>query len=190
MEFYEVIHRRRAIRKYKPDAVPKEVLMRILDAANWAPSGMNLQQWEFMVVSGDKKDELAESYGRVAEVYSAKWEDVRQRENFLQFARTFGGAPVVIVALTRASSNPGTVKMHLESVSAAFENLLLAACAEGLGSCWMTGPLQDEGSVRKILGIPVEKEIVAFTPIGYPDIDPPAPARKDPDLSKKVIWVE
>ncbi|NLK52604.1 MAG: nitroreductase family protein, partial [Syntrophomonadaceae bacterium] len=63
MKFYEVIHKRRAIRKYKPDPVPREVLLRILDAANWAPSGMNLQQWEFIVVTGNKKKESGESYG-------------------------------------------------------------------------------------------------------------------------------
>lgn len=189
MEFYEVVHRRRSVRKYKPDPVPREALLRIFDAANWAPSGMNMQQWEFLVVGGEKKDQIGASYLKVAEVYSAGWEDTARREQFLQFSRTFGGAPLLIVALTKASSNPQTRKMHLESVSAAFQNLLLAACAEGLGSCWMTGPLQDEETIRRILDIPPEKEIVALTPIGYPDMEPPAPPRVDPDLSIKVKWL-
>ncbi|MBC7075391.1 MAG: nitroreductase family protein [Syntrophomonadaceae bacterium] len=188
MDFYDVIYSRRAIRKYKPDEVSRETLMKILDAANWAPSGMNLQQWEFIVVSGEKKRELGESYGKVAEAYTAGWEEER-RKKFIQFARTFGGAPVVIVALTDASNNPSTRKMNLESVSAALENLLLAACAEGLGTCWMTGPLQDEAAIRRILNISQDKEIVALTPVGYPDMVAKPPARLDPELESKVRWM-
>ncbi len=189
MEFYEVIHQRRAIRKYKPDSVPREVLLRILDAANWAPSGMNLQQWEFVVVTGDKKRQLGESYVQAAEPVCRNWEEKRRRL-FLEFAQNYGGAPVVIFALTQATDDPVERKMHLESVSAAFENLLLAACAEGLGTCWMTGPLQDEAGIRRILEIPLDKEIVAVSPVGYPDMVAKAPPRQDPDLSIKVRWVE
>ena len=50
MEFYEVVRNRRAVRKYKPDMVQR-VIYKILDAANWAPSGMNTQSWEFLVVA-------------------------------------------------------------------------------------------------------------------------------------------
>lgn len=189
MEFFEVVHRRRSIRRYKPDPVPKETLLKILDAANWAPSGMNRQQWEFIVVSGEKKKEMGESYGKVAEAYTAKWEPER-RQRFLEFARTYGGAPVVVVALTPASDQPGIRKMNLESVSAAMENLLLAACPEGLGSCWMTGPLMDEEGLRRILDIPPEKEIVAVTPLGYAAETPAPPPRQDPELKTKVRWVE
>jgi len=190
MDFYEVIHSRRAIRKYKADMVPRETILKILDAANWAPSGMNMQQWEFIVVSGEKKKEMGESYGRFAEVYTADWEDAARKAAFLQFARSFGGAPIIVVALTSGSKDETTRKMHLESVSAAFENLLLAACAEGLGSCWMTGPLRDEASIRRILEIPEDREIVALTPIGYPDMKAEPPARLDPELKNKVRWVD
>ncbi len=190
MDFYEVVHSRRAIRKYKPDMVDRETILKILDAANWAPSGKNMQQWEFIVVSGEKKTELGESYGRFAEVYTANWRDAAAKESFIQFSRTYGGAPIVIVALTESSSDDVIRKMHLESVSAAFENLLLAARAEGLGSCWMTGPLNDEPTIRRVLDITEDKEIVAITPIGYPDMEARPPKRLDPELKNKVRWVE
>jgi nitroreductase len=188
MEFFEVVYSRRSVRKYKPDMVPRDVLLKVLDAANWAPSGMDLQQWEFIVVSGIAIEQMGESYRGVIEKLATGWEDER-RKTFLQFAVNFGGAPIVIVALTKASNNPVIRKMNLESVSAAFENLLLAACAEGLGSCWMMGPLYDEASIRRILDIPPEKEIVAITPIGYPDVLAVPPNRHDPGLKYKVKWV-
>jgi len=187
MEFYDVVYRRRSIRKYKADPVPRDVLMKVLDAANWTPSGMNLQQWKFVVVGGEKLKELGKSFSCFVESLQIEPE---RNQGMLQFARTFGGAPAVIIALAPAADDPNQRKMHLESVSAAFENMLLAACAEGLGTCWMLGPLLNEVEIRRILNIPDEKELVALTPIGYPDMEPAAPPRLDPGLKQKVTWVE
>lgn len=58
MDLYEAIKGRRSIRGFKPDPVPKEVLERIFEMAIWALSGMNLQNWYFVVVTGDRKKAL------------------------------------------------------------------------------------------------------------------------------------
>lgn len=156
--------------------------------ATWAPSGLNWQQWEFMVLAGVKKDELARCYGRIVELgMPPAGQRSPQQENFLQWARTLGGAPVAIVALTPVHGRPATRKMNLESVSAAFTHLLLAATSEGLGTCWMTGPLNNETELRQVLGIPDSKEIVAVTPLGYPDENPVAAPRKS--LNEIVTWI-
>jgi nitroreductase len=187
MEFYEVIRNRRAVRKYKPDRVPEDLVYRILDAANWAPSGMNTQSWEFVVVSGAKLKSMGESLARIYEPMAAKME-ADKREAYLNNVRNFFGAPLVIIALAPVQKKDVMRKMHLKGVCAAFENLLLAACAEGLGSCWMTGPLQEEAFLRELLSIGEDKEIVAVTPIGYPEYIPKAPPRLDPELKQKVTW--
>lgn len=189
MEFFDVVKNRRAVRKYKPDMVNKGDIMKILEAGNWAPSGRNLQQWEFIVVAGDKKKQMGESYGTIAEAYTAGWA-TEERENFINYAKTYGNAPLVIVVLTDASEVAAIKKMNLESGSAAMENIVLAARAMGLGTCWMTGPLQDEPSLRQILDIADNKEIVAITPLGYPVDFPPAPPRIDEKLNQKVRWME
>jgi nitroreductase len=189
MDFFEVVYNRRAVRQYKPDPVSPGDILKILDAANYAPSGKNLQQWEFIVVSGDKKRQMGDSYGVIGQAYAADW-DEPARSDFVRYASTYGGAPVVIVVLTAASDIPGIRKMHLESGAAAMQNLVLAARALGLGTCWMTGPLQDEKTLRKILNISEDKEIVAVTPLGYPVEFPEAPPRLDPNLDNIVRWVE
>jgi nitroreductase len=189
MDFFQVIYQRRAVRKYKPDPVSREDILKILDAANYAPSGKNRQQWEFIVVSGEKKRALGDSYAIIADAYTAKWEQ-QEREAFIDYARSYGGAPVVVVVLTDASNNDWTRKMNLESASAAMENLVLAARALNLGTCWMTGPLQDEAALRRILGVPENKEIVALTPLGYTEEFPAARPRLDPELKEKVRWLE
>jgi nitroreductase len=190
MELYQAIKGRRAIRKYKPDAVPQDVLRRVLEAANWAPSGVNLQQWKFYIASGQKRDQIAASYGKVTERnYPPESERNEQQKFFAEWARTYGGAPLIIVA-TMPKGEPRRAKMHLESVSAAFQNLLLAAYAEGLGTCWMTGPLADETTLSQILELPADEEIVALTPLGYPDQSVSDKPRLDPDLTEKFIFVK
>lgn len=189
MEFFEVIKNRRAVRQYKPDMVNKEDILKILDAANWAPSGMNRQQWEFIVVSGEKKRHIGEIYGAIAAANAAKMEPT-EREKYLVRATTYFGAPVAIVVLTDADSLQPIRKMNLESASAAMENIVLAARALELGTCWMTGPLQNEADIRRILDIPEDKEIVALTPLGYPVAFPEAPPRLDPEMRDKIRWIE
>jgi nitroreductase len=68
--------------------------------------------------------------------------------------------------------------------------MLLAATALGLGSCWMTGPLEGEKYLHMVLEIPDNKEIVAISPIGYPAATPKPRLRLDPDLTRKVRWLE
>ena len=69
------------------------------------------------------------------------------------------------------------------------ENMLLAATATGLGTCWMTGPLLDTNFLHGCLDIPATNRIVAITPVGYPAKIPEPPARLDPGLEKNVRWV-
>lgn len=191
MELYQAIRERRSIRKYRPDLVPREVVLRVMNAANWAPSGMNLQQWKFYIVSGEIRDQIAKSYGDMVENnYPPAGERTEQQETFLAWARSYGGAPLIIVATMPTEENPRRHKMHLESVSAAFQNLLLAAHAEGLGTCWMTGPLGDEAVIRAALDLPESEEVVALTPLGYPDQTVADKPRLDPELQDKFIWID
>ena len=195
MDVFEAIHKRRAVRKYLPDPVPKTDIRTILDAANWAPSAMNRQQWEFLVVTGKKICEMGESYRAIIEEYTKNWDHSPlrgslSREEFIRFAGNYGGAPVVIFVLTDVADTPDLFKANIESASAAMENLLLAATALGLGTCWMTGPLRDEAALRRILAIPDTKELVAVTSLGYPEEVPSGQPRHDPELVQKVRWVE
>lgn len=150
MDFYEVVRTRRSVRSYKPDPIPEEALMRILDAARIAPSGSNRQPWRFIIV----KDEA-----------------LKRRLAAACHNQTFiAEAPVVIVACGynihwNRGGYMGDLSM-LVDVSIAFTHLILAARAEGLGTCWI-GAFDNE-EVKKILGVPENVNVVAITPLGYP----------------------
>ncbi|SDF83497.1 nitroreductase family protein [Sporolituus thermophilus] len=190
MDIYDVIKQRRSIRKYKADMVPRELVLKVLAAANWAPSGMNEQSWEFLVVGGSKLDELRDVCREVINLrLPPEAERTEQQKAFAHWYSTLGGAPLAVVQCCPRESDPARRKMVLESMAAAFQNLLLAATAEGLGTCWMTGPLAKQDKLHAILDIPESKEIVAVTPLGYPAETPAPVPRKDPELKEKVRFI-
>lgn len=150
MDIYEAITRRSSIRAYSNSAVEPEKLERILDAARLAPSGKNGQPWIFVVVTD---------------------EDTRKKLVPACKGQSFvADAPIIVVACgreERAYTKMGGYWNSLPvDIGIAMEHLMLAAAAEGLGTCWIGAFLENE--VREILGIPEDVKIVALTPVGYP----------------------
>lgn len=183
---FEAITGRRSIRKYKADPVSRELVIKLVEAANWAPSGMNEQAWTFYAVAGDKVEALREIGRQVINLrMPPEAERTEEQKAFAHWYGTLGEAPVAIVACCPKSEDAPRRKMLLESAAAAFQNLLLAAAAEGLGTCWMTGLLAKQDQIYQMLDIPADKEIVAITPLGFPEGQPEAPVRKLP--AEKII---
>ena len=158
MDFYDVVRSRRSIRAYKPDAVPDDVLDRVLEAARLAPSACNIQPTQLYVVrSADKRAALGASYGQA-------W---------------FTGAPVIICACARPGDAwcRGDGKSYADvDVAIALDHLTLAAAAEGLGTCWI-GAFQ-VAALRSVLELPPHLDPVAMTPLGWPAESPEARPRK------------
>ena len=157
MDFYEVIKNRRSIRKYKPDAVPKDMIKRVLDAARLAPTWANMQGIRYVVVMD--KAQVA----KVADAVGQKW---------------CKGVPAFVVAISDSqwSGNNGDMAYYMLDVGIAFEHLILAAAAEGLGTCWIG--FFDEETLKEVLGVKGNNRVVALTPVGYPAESPNARARK------------
>lgn len=161
MDVFEAIQGRRSVRRFKPDPIPRETLAKLLEAAQWAPSAGNLQARDFIVVEDNEvKIRLAE----------ASWGQYFIAE-----------APLVIVVcanLRRSASRYGERGRTLYAIldaAAAVENLMLAAYALGLGTCWI-GAFNDQ-AVKQILGIPDYARPIAIIPVGYPAEKPEAPPR-------------
>ena len=154
MEVFEAIQRRKSARAYAPTLVPREKLERILEAARLAPSAENRQPWYFIVVTNPEKRKRIAKSGRFA--------------GFLE------ESPVVIVGCGDRKASP---KWHVVDVAIAMQNMVLAATAEGLGTCWIGS--FNEGLVRRLLKIPERLKVVALLAVGYP--------RKKPDLMAKIV---
>ena len=188
MDLYEAIRSRRSHRLYRPDLPPREALERVIEAALWAPSGMNLQPWEITVMAGQVRDEFvalcSQAIAHLIPVMKQAQVPERGQQLVVQFFKNLGGAPVVI-AVTISKNPDGSVNpTNLQSGAALMQNLLLAAHAEGLGSCWMTGINFVEKEILEFLGKP-DQQLLAITPIGYSAKEPPVPPRK----GREVRWL-
>jgi len=150
VELYEVIKKRRSIRKYQYREVEDEKLQKVLDAAHLAPSAKNIQPWKVIVVE-DK--ELREELAKAA--YGQEY---------------LSQAPCVIVMCVNENEcyqQHGDYMTSFAVDGAIFiDHLTLAACAEGLGTCWIAK--FNEMEVKKLLNIPDAYRVVVMTPLGYP----------------------
>jgi nitroreductase len=179
MDFYDIIRTRRSCRVFSDRPVERDKLERIVEAALWAPSGKNRQNYRVFVVAGEKKDDLVAIADRSFPFIEESLRELYE-EKIVSFTRNFfktmGGAPVVLVFYSVPTSEGPFV--DTQAVSAAIENALLAATYEGLGTCWMTNPVHLKGEVDRVLGID-GMDLVAFVPVGYAGKEPPTPPRKE-----------
>lgn len=189
MELWEAIHERRSIRKFLPEPVRKEVLEDLLRKSLWAPSGMNRQAWKYIVVQGNKFEELLKISSNVAELMDGPLKAQQFNEKMQTLVKGYfknlGGAQTAIICLSKTASTELADGANFLSAGAAFQNFLLLAHEAGLATCWMTGYVTAEKEFLNWLGAE-DYRLVGVTPVGYPDQTPPIPPRKgDP-----IEWME
>lgn len=171
MDVLEAIQTRRSVRRYLDKPVPAATLRRLIDAARWAPSANNGQPWQFIITTDIEK---RRRYAR-----SVRW------ASFLPEA---AAAIIVCARFTRrshpASVSPAIEYYCLQDTAAAIQNILLAAHALGLGTCWI-GDL-DEALLQEMFAIPEEWVPVAVLAVGYPAETPEPRPRKG--LDEVLHW--
>jgi nitroreductase len=160
VSFAELIRARYAVRAYRPDPVPDELLAQVLEAGRLAPTASNRQPIGIVVIH---------TAGREAELGR-----IYQREWFAQ-------APLVLCVCTvpgEAWARAASDGRSYADVDAAIvmDHLVLAATELGLGTCWVAA--FDPGAAREILGLPDDVEPLLFTPLGFPADEPGAKERR------------
>lgn len=197
MTLDDAIRARRSIRSFTDTPVSEDALKRMLEAAVCAPSASNRQPWRFLVVRDQKvRQQLAE---RAREAVRTMAADIQPEfaAGFLDYGRhfaAFGQAPVLVVALAKADETFAALfkegsaarerlsRLEREgaaiSVAMAVENLLLAATAEGLGTCVMTGPLVAAEAFARILPIPDGWAMLCLVCVGHPGGEAPQLRKK------------
>lgn len=190
---------RRSIRRFLPEPVPEEILLKLIEAAITAPSGGNSQPWRFMIVRQRAAIESAadlvdEERYRLKRLLRPEFQSevLSYSDNFSHFR----SAPSLVVPLFRAGAGLSAMlneeapeadrafirelEHHtaLVSVSLAMQNILLRAAELELGSCCMTGPLLASKQLESCFGIPQGWRIAALIAVGVPDETPASPGRK------------
>ena len=181
----DCVRGRRSVRDYAATAVTRDDLLSLIDAAIQAPSAMNEQPWLFTVVTNPKLlNKIAAAAKRfMAESMST---DVHSHAGALLHGEDFHifyHAPVLIVI-----SAPSNGRWSTEDCALSAQNLMLAAHARGLGSCWIGFAQSWLGTPdgKRAIGLPDSHTPVAPIIIGHPGSLAPAVPRNPP----KIIWLE
>jgi nitroreductase len=183
MDFYEAVVKRRSVRKFREEPFPEEALNRVLEAGRWAPSAGNCQPWHFIVVTdANIKQKIAKIFTEFSRKAWAEFSPERAR-----YLAARGGSwdkssmakiPVLVVVCYEVTERMKD-ELVLGSAWCAIENMLLAATAEGLGSCIYTFyGVEEEKMLKEMLRVPEKCQIAAVIQLGYSAAEPPAPSRK------------
>jgi nitroreductase len=153
---------RRSIRKFRPDPVPDELILKILDVARYAPSARNSQPWVFIVVKDPEiKKKLA---------------------NVHVWAKPLENAPVGIVVACNTEVSPESYQVDCANATM---QIMLAAHALGLGTVWLQ-TLRNISEIQGIVGLPKNYVPVAMLALGYPDERPSPKKRKE---LKEIVYL-
>lgn len=197
MDVFSCIATRHSTRKFKEEPVPQEVLDKVIEAGRQAPSGKHKNQSRFIVIR--KKEVLQELIALVQQEF-AKMEVTQENDdNFggaIRAAKKGGyvfmyNAPVLIVV-----ANKRDYGNKYADVSCAIQNMMLAANALDLGSCWINQLrwLQDNPVLRAYLqklGMAEDEEVCASLSIGYPNTPDGLPGRRVmPVTGNPVVYID
>jgi len=157
MDAFEAMSKRRSVRKYRGGNVTREQLSQIVNMGRLAPTGRNEQPWEFVVVTDRAR--------------------LRQLAHLCEFGKFIVDAAACIVVLCKPST------YYLEDGSAATTQMLVAATALGLASCWIAGDKKNYApQVVALCGAPDTFQLVSLVAVGHGAEHPDPPKRKLADV--------
>lgn len=178
-DLWTVMSSATAVRRYRDEPVPDEVLERCLTAASWAPSGGNGQPWRFVVLDSPELRKLITSaanqtwevmkdfYKLPAVVDAADDPKSRTLRTMAEHMRVGGSAPALVLFCVQPQR--GTTELQQGgSIFPAVQNFLLAARAQGLGAAITLWQDACDAELRTLIGIPEEWKIATLLTVGWP----------------------
>jgi len=183
-EVLKAISERRSVRSYEPRKVPKDIISKIIEAGNQAPSAMNSQPWRFVVVEDRKfhkklietaipnSKKMLEPF---KDINPGRYQTIMKRYEELLEDPIYYSAPVIIFVI-------GSGVFADLSCPLVCQNMMLAAYSLGIGSCWVYfGSLvTDDEEIKKELGLSDDEKIYGPIIIGYTQKFPEPPPKKEP----------
>lgn len=185
MELQTALHTRISTSKVKADALPQELILKLLEAGNQAPNHHRVRPWRFFVLTGAARE-------RLGDVMAASQRDRRPDlpPEALDKTRALPGrAPVVIAVGVDKPTEERIIEIeNVCAAAAACQNILLAAHDLGLGAIWRTGEWARDPQVKAFFGLDAEQVLIAFLYVGYAAGEVKFTER--PPVEDRVVWME
>ena len=198
---FETIYTARAIRRFRPDPVPDEMILKVIEAGTMAPSATNAQPWGFVVVRDRETKRFVQqcyaatfhaAYSRAKSLIGEAESQARIMRSATYLADHLAEVPVLLFCCVQryGGQRPGREQEpRYDSIFPAVQNILLACRALGLGACFTTLHTVHEREINERLGIPADYASPAMVPIGYPqDRHGPIRRRAAAEVSHWERW--
>lgn len=183
-----VIHERRSIKPslMNQKKIDPSIIQYLLELADWAPTHGRTEPWRFVVFSGDGLQKFSTQH---ADLYKAHTpEEVftnAKYQNIIQNGEK--ASHIIAVYMKRQPSQKIPLIEEIAATAAAIEHILLGAQEQGIAALWSTGGMTYHDSMKKILGLEENDQMMGLIYLGYSDEDAPAAKRNIP-LSEKITW--
>lgn len=189
---FDTMKTRRTVRRFKPDPVPEGHILKILDAARYAPTARNKQPWKFLVIRD--KEKLTSLKEKAIEWFTATYgkdKPEKERDTFKEavtrMAEGAFSAPVYVVVLVDSQEAIPEYILYDGALAAGY--LMIAAKALGYGTGFFTR-LFPEGKIKEFLGIPDRYKVICVTPLGVPEEVKDSEEVPKKDLEGFVVFEE
>lgn len=185
MDVIEAIHERHSAAKMKPDAIPRELIEKLLAAAAQAPNHYKIHPWRFVVLTGQARERLGDL---MAEIFHRKFPEVKPEALAKERAKPLRSPLLIAVGVDKPTESKVIEIENICAAAAACQNILLAAHALGLGSHWRTGDAARDPEIKKFLGFSEDQHLIAFLYLGYPEVVPEPYQRVG--FEDRTTWME
>ncbi len=185
MDALLAIQTRHSVKKMKADAVPRDLIEKLLAAGNDAPNHHRVRPWRFFVLTGEARARLGDV---MAASQRDRLPDLPPEGTDKTRALPLRAPLLIAVGVDRPGEGNIIEIENVCAAAAACENILLAAHALGLGAIWRTGEWARDAKVKGFFGLAPEQELIAFLYVGYSEGETMASAR--PPVDDRVIWME
>ena len=164
MDLFNLIKTRRSIRRFTDKPVSDDLIIKVIEAGTWAPSGKNNQPWKFAIIKDkDLKEQVSE---------------------LTHYAKCVLSAHALIAVFLDNAASYHTIK-DAQAIGSCLQNMLLTIHDEGLGAVWLGEVLKNGDKVRELVNGPDGLDLMAVIALGHPASDGGKGSRKEPD---KVIF--
>ncbi len=182
----ETIRGRRSIARMKPDPVPRDLVMRLLDAAVWSPNHRVTEPWQFFVLEGESKQRFAELRRDFRRKQLPNPDAAEVQPALDKVYRDTVDTPLIIAVTSHLAGDPEIREEDIWASYGAAYAFMLGAWAEGLGTYFRTGAMRDDPRLRQLLSLPDNRRIIGVIYAGYPaDV----PARRRTPGAEKTVWL-
>jgi nitroreductase len=188
MDVIEAIETRRSRGRMLPDAPPRELVEKVIEAGVHAANHHDTQPWRFFVLSGEARTEFGDALAgalraRVAETDASKLDAWANGER----AKPLRSPVLIVVGVVSERDDAMTRREDLQAASAAVQNMLLAANSLGLAAIWRTGDGAYDDRVKTHFGLHPQDEIAGIVYLGYPDPSM-APETRQRAFADRTEW--